>query len=54
MLRDHYGAIAFVGGVVLIGIGWLVAHHEMTRLATLTRELTDAIGLGPVFTFLER
>lgn len=54
IVRNHYTAITMVGGALLIVIGWLVANHEMTRLASEARELVDAVGLDGVVRWLER
>jgi cytochrome c-type biogenesis protein len=54
IIRNHYTVITAVGGVLLIIIGWLVANHEMTRLASEARDLVDAIGLDGVVRWLER
>lgn len=54
IVRDHHVVISVVGGVVLIGIGWLVMNHEMTRLASETRSLVGALGLDPVLRIFER
>lgn len=40
--------------MLLIVVGWLVANHEMTRLAGELRSLVDTLGLGGVLDFLER
>ena len=54
IIRNHYAVITAVGGVLLIAIGWLVANHEMTRLAGEARDLVDALGLDGVVAWLER
>lgn len=54
VIRNHYTVITAVGGVLLIIIGWLVANHEMTRLAGEARDLVDALGLDGVVRWLER
>ena len=54
IIRNHYAVITAVGGVILIAIGWLVANHEMTRLAGEARDLVDALGLDGVVAWLER
>ena len=54
IVRNHYSVITAVGGVLLIIIGWLVANHEMTRLAGEARELVEALGLDGVVRWLER
>jgi cytochrome c-type biogenesis protein len=54
IVRDHYTVITAVGGVLLIIIGWLVANHEMTRLASEARQLVDGLGLGGLVEALER
>jgi cytochrome c-type biogenesis protein len=54
VVRNHYAVITAVGGVLLIVIGWLVANHEMTRLASDARQLVDALGLGGLVEALER
>lgn len=54
VLRDHYTAISAVGGIFLIIIGWLVANHEMTRMASEARQLADTLGLGGTLRIFER
>ncbi|WP_320670714.1 cytochrome c biogenesis CcdA family protein [Patulibacter defluvii] len=54
VLRNHYAVVTAVGGVLLLVVGWLVANHEMTRLAAETRDLADSLGLGGVFAFFEQ
>ncbi len=54
VIRNHYTAITMVGGILLIVIGWLVANHEMTRLASEARDVVDALGLDGVVSWLER
>jgi cytochrome c-type biogenesis protein len=54
IVRNHYTAITAVGGVLLIIIGWLVANHEMARLAANARDIVDALGLGGLVRALER
>jgi len=44
-MRDHYGVITVVSGVILIAVGLLVFNNEMTRMAAEARSLIDAIGL---------
>jgi cytochrome c-type biogenesis protein len=54
IIRNHYTVITAVGGVLLIIIGWLVANHEMARLAANARDIVDALGLGGLVRALER
>ncbi|MEV4420372.1 cytochrome c biogenesis protein CcdA [Patulibacter sp. NPDC049589] len=54
VVRNHYTVITAVGGVLLIGIGWLVANHEMTRLVDPARDVLNALGLDGVVRALER
>ena len=54
VIRDHYTVITVVGGILLIAIGWLVATHQMTRLASEARDIVDALGLDGVVAWLER
>jgi cytochrome c-type biogenesis protein len=54
IVRNHYTVITAVGGILLIVIGWLVANHEMTRLASDARQLVDTLGLGGLVEALER
>lgn len=54
LLRNHYTAISAIGGVVLIFIGWLVVHHDMTYLASQTRQLIDGLGLDGVVSIFEK
>lgn len=54
VIRDHYTTITVVSGVILIGVGLLVANGEMTRLAAEARELMSALGLDPVRRAIER
>jgi cytochrome c-type biogenesis protein len=54
LIRNHYTVITAVGGVLLIIIGWLVANHEMARLAANARDVVDALGLGGLVRALER
>ncbi len=54
VLRDHYTAISAIGGIFLIVIGWLVANHEMTRMASEARQLADTLGLGATLRLFER
>jgi cytochrome c-type biogenesis protein len=54
ILRDHYTMISAIGGLALIGIGWLVLNHNMTWLASETRELFDALHLDGVLRIFER
>jgi cytochrome c-type biogenesis protein len=54
IIRNHYTVITAVGGVLLIVIGWLVANHEMARLAANARDVVDALGLGGLVRALER
>ncbi|MDO9409511.1 cytochrome c biogenesis CcdA family protein [Patulibacter sp.] len=54
VIRNHYTVITVVGGVLLIVIGWLVATHQMTRLASEARDVIDALGLDGVVAWLER
>ncbi|MEV4418537.1 cytochrome c biogenesis protein CcdA [Patulibacter sp. NPDC049589] len=54
VVRDHYTAISVVGGVLLLAIGWLVAHHQMTMLASETRDVLSALRLDGVLRVFER
>jgi cytochrome c-type biogenesis protein len=54
IVRNHYTVITAVGGVLLIGIGWLVAHHDITRLVDPARDVLNALGLDGVVRWLER
>lgn len=54
VLRDHFTVITAIGGVLLLIVGWLVANHEMQRLAGDARELTEALGLDGILQFFER
>ncbi|WP_210493943.1 cytochrome c biogenesis protein CcdA [Patulibacter sp. SYSU D01012] len=54
ILRDHFTVITAIGGVLLLIVGWLVANHEMQRLAGHARELTEALGLDAILRFFER
>jgi cytochrome c-type biogenesis protein len=54
IIRNHYTVITAVGGVLLIVIGWLVANHEMARMAASARDVVDALGLGGLVRALER
>ncbi|MDX8153386.1 cytochrome c biogenesis protein CcdA [Patulibacter brassicae] len=54
IIRDHYRALSMVGGVILLIVGWLTANHEMTRLASETRQLIDDLGLAPLLRTIER
>jgi cytochrome c-type biogenesis protein len=54
VIRNHYTVITVVGGILLIAIGWLVATHQMTRLASEARDIVDALGLDGVVAWLER
>lgn len=54
LLRDNYHVITAVGGVLLIIVGYLVATHEMTRLASDASTLVDSLGLRGVVRFFER
>ncbi|MGE4426375.1 MAG: cytochrome c biogenesis CcdA family protein [Solirubrobacteraceae bacterium] len=53
-VRDHYRCISVVGGIMLIVVGWLVANHEMYRLAAETQRLFDGLGLRDAIRFFER
>lgn len=54
VIRDHFTPITIVGGLLLIVIGWLVANHEMTRIAGEARDIVDGLGLDGVVSWLER
>lgn len=54
VFRNHYRVFTAIAGVLLIVVGWLVANHEMTRLAGELRSLIDTLGLGGVLDALER
>lgn len=54
VLRDHYAIITAIGGVLLLIVGWIVANHEMTRLAADARNLADSLGVGGVFALFEQ
>ncbi|MCK9250447.1 MAG: cytochrome c biogenesis protein CcdA [Solirubrobacteraceae bacterium] len=54
VIRDHYHGISIASGALLIVVGWLVANHEMYRLAAETRGAIDDLGLGGVVRFFER
>jgi cytochrome c-type biogenesis protein len=54
VLRDHYAIITAIGGVLLLVVGWIVANHEMTRLAADARNLADSLGVGGVFALFEQ
>ncbi len=54
ILRDHYTVITMVGGVLLLIVGWLVANHEMTRLANDARQLMEDLGLSGAVEAIER
>ncbi|MGX6449431.1 cytochrome c biogenesis CcdA family protein [Patulibacter sp. S7RM1-6] len=54
VLRNHFTVITAIGGVLLLIVGWLVANHEMQRLAGHARELTETLGLDGILRFVER
>ncbi|CAB4907765.1 unannotated protein [freshwater metagenome] len=54
ILRDHYTVISAIGGIALIGIGWLVLNHNMTWLASEARDLFDALHLDGILRIFER
>ncbi|MCK9247833.1 MAG: cytochrome c biogenesis CcdA family protein [Solirubrobacteraceae bacterium] len=54
IVRDHYRWISVISGVLLIAVGWLVANHEMYKLASEARGAADALGLDGVIRFFER
>lgn len=44
-MRDHYGAITVVSGVILIAVGLLVYDNQMTKMASEVRQAIDGLGL---------
>jgi cytochrome c-type biogenesis protein len=44
-LRDHYLAITFVSGAILIAMGVMILTGELTRLNVEAQELLDRLGL---------
>jgi cytochrome c-type biogenesis protein len=45
-VRDHYAAIQFVSGLVLVSLGGLLFAGEFWRLRVYLNRLFDSIGLG--------
>ena len=48
-LRDHYVAIQFVGGLVMVALGLLLFFGRFYVLRIYVNRLFDAVGLEPVF-----
>ena len=45
-VRDHYAAIQFVSGLILVSLGALLFAGEFWRLRVYLNRLFDAVGLG--------
>lgn len=48
-LRDHYVAIQFVGGLVMVGLGLLLFFGRFYVLRIYVNRVFDALGLEPIF-----
>jgi cytochrome c-type biogenesis protein len=48
-LRDHYGAIQFIGGAVMVGLGLLLFFERFYVLRVYLNRLLDRLGIEPVF-----
>ena len=48
-LRDHYVAIQFVGGLVMVALGLLLFFGRFSVLRIYVNRLFDALGLEPLF-----
>jgi cytochrome c-type biogenesis protein len=47
-LRDHYGVIRFVSGVILVVLGLLLFFHRDWWLRVMVSRLLDSVGLGEI------